>query len=76
MITNSLFPCARVKPILTSLQAGCKIKVISREFVATPQTIVFTFNIATPQTIVFTVCGVARPGYKVDSATGSYQGWI
>jgi len=27
--------CARTEPILTSLQAGCKIKVISKKFIAT-----------------------------------------
>jgi len=32
--SNSLFPCARTGPILTSLRAGCKIKVFSREFIA------------------------------------------
>jgi len=43
--THSLFPCARAGPILTSLGAGCKIKVIFREFIATElsQTLVFTY---------------------------------
>jgi len=40
--------------------AGYKIKVISWEFIATPQTIVFACNIATPQTIVFTQFVVLR----------------
>jgi len=31
------FPCARAGPILTSLRAGCKIKDIFRELIATPQ---------------------------------------
>jgi len=49
---------------LTSLRAGYKIKVrerlFLREFIATPQTIVFTYYIATSQINYFhTFCGVA-----------------
>jgi len=41
--------------------AGCKIKVISRGFIATSQTIVFIYNIATLQIIVFnTICDIAK----------------
>jgi len=40
--TFSLFLFAWAGPTLTSLKAGCKIKVISRKFIATSQTIVFT----------------------------------
>jgi len=36
------------------LRAGYIIKVISREFVAAPLTIVFAYDIATPQIIVST----------------------
>jgi len=45
--------------ILTSLRASCKIKVISRNFIAKPQITVFTYNIAILQTIAFNIiCGV------------------
>jgi len=37
-----LLPCVWAGPILTSLQADFKIKIISRELIATSQTIVFT----------------------------------
>jgi len=37
------------------LWIGCKIMVISKEFVATLQTFVFTYNIATSPTI-YTIC--------------------
>jgi len=47
-ITISLFPRARARPSLTSLRTGYKIKVISREFIATPQTIVVAIHAATP----------------------------
>jgi len=43
---------------LTSLRTGCKIKIISMEFIATPQPIVLTYNIATGNCF-YTVCGVA-----------------
>jgi len=62
-------------PILTSIRIGCKIKVISKEFIATPHTVVFTYNIATSQTVVFTQIVVLLhnsklPENNVDFATG------
>jgi len=39
----NLFPSVWAGPILTSLRAGCKINVIFREFIATPQTIVYMY---------------------------------
>jgi len=45
----NLFSCAHAELIFPSLQADCTIKVISREFIATLQTVIFT-----SQTVVFT----------------------
>jgi len=35
--------CALAGPSLTSVRAGCKIKVIFKKFIATPKAIVFAF---------------------------------
>jgi len=66
-VTFSLFLCARHGPILTSLQAGSKIKVISRELIVTSQTSIFAYYFTTNTTehCFYTVFGVAI--YTVNS---------
>jgi len=41
-IQRFLFPRGRAGPTMTSVRSGYKIKVVSREFIATPHSIVFT----------------------------------
>jgi len=71
-----LFPYARDGPIVTPLRTGWKFNVISKEFIETLRTMVFTCSIATLQTIFFKQFVVLQycklPGNYFDFPTGPY----